>query len=298
METTSTHQGNFRLALEHFDNVLSLYDPDQERDDLLVRALNPGVAVRCFAGWCLWFIGQPDRSLVRVQEAVAIARQISEPHGLVHALVFAAVLHQLRRERPLAQQHADAAMALADEHGLAFYGAMARIVRGWALIRPGNDAQAAEEIRQGMADWERTGAQLLRPYYLALLAESLAPAEHAPALRLLDESLTLARSTGEHMYEAEICRLRGERLLIGPPGDANMQAAEACFEEALAIARQQGALSLELRAAMSLARLDLGHRRKMPARDLVASIYQRFEDGLDTLDLRDARAFLPGDSIS
>ena len=86
MEITHTHQGNFGLALEHGDKVLALYDPDRPGDQLFVDALNAGVAVRCFAGWCLWFMGHPDRALVRIREAVALARRLSEPHGLAHAL--------------------------------------------------------------------------------------------------------------------------------------------------------------------------------------------------------------------
>ena len=201
MEITSTHQGHFRLALEHFDKALSLYDPRQDPDDIFVDALNPGVAVRGFAGWCLWFIGQPDRALVRIEEAVALARDLSEPHGLAHALMFAAVFHQLRRERPIAQQYADAAMALADEHGLVFYGAIAQIVRGWALIGRGNDDHAAEQMRQGLAAWQRTGAQLMRPHFLALLAEACPPTgrKDQEGLQILDEALALAESTGERM---------------------------------------------------------------------------------------------------
>ena len=292
MEITSTHQGNFRVALEHFDTALSLYDPGQD-GDIVVDALNPGVAMRCFAGWCLWFIGQPDRALVRIEQAVALARDLSEPHGLAHALNFAAVLHQLRRERPKAQQYADAAQALAAEHGLVFYGAMAQIVRGWAQIGRGNDHHAAEQMRQGLAAWQRTGAQLMRPHFLALLAEACSPTgREDQGLRLLDEALALAESTGERMYKSEICRLRGERLLRGARGSANVAAAEACFEQSLAVARQQEALSLELRAALSLARLRRDGATHVPARDLILPIYERFEEGFDTVDLREARDLL------
>ena len=292
MEITSTHLGNFRLALEHSDSALSLYEPGQDSNDLFVDALNPGVAVRCFAGWCQWFLGQPDRALVSIQEAVTLARHLAEPHGLSHALVFAAVLHQLRRERALAQQHADAAMALAAEHGLVFYGAMAQIVRGWALIGRGNEEHAAEQVRQGLAGWQSTGAELMRPHFLALLSEACVPAggEEDPGLRVLDEALTLAQSTGEGMYEAEVCRLRGERLLSGARDQADVAAAETYFEQALAIARRQEALSLELRAAMSLARLR--RTRSVPANDLLLPIYDRFQEGFDTLDLREARGLL------
>jgi predicted ATPase len=128
---------------------------------------------------------------------------------LAHALAFAAVFHQLRGERTTAQQYADEAIALSAEHGLPLYQAMARIVRGWALIGHGNDEQAAEEVREGLAAWQRTGAQLMRPHFLALLAEACPPTlQDDSGLRLLDEALALSESTGERYYQAELYRLR------------------------------------------------------------------------------------------
>jgi DNA-binding winged helix-turn-helix (wHTH) protein/tetratricopeptide (TPR) repeat protein len=292
MEITSTHQGEFALALEHFDRALELFEPEHHRGDALRYALDPGVAMRCFAAWSLWFVGRIDRSLARMQEAVALAREHREPHGLAHALVFAAVLHQLRREPPLAQQHADAAIAVSDEHGLALYQAMAMIVRGWSLVgRPGGD-EALGQIRQGLAAWHTTGARLLRPHYLALLVAAQAPSPGDEGLRVLDDALAMAESTGERCYEAELYRLKGERLLAYVSGGAGAAAAEDCFQRSLAIARRQGALSLELRTALSLGRLHQSCGRRDAARDLVAPIYARFAEGFDTPDLRDASALL------
>jgi predicted ATPase len=297
MGITCTHQGRFGLALDHFDAALSLYDPEQERSDVVVDALNAGIAVRSFAGWSLWFIGQPDRALVPVQEAVALARDLSEPHGLAHALAFAAVFHQLRGERTRAQRYADEGIAVSREHGLALYQAMARIVRGWASIGRGDNAHAVEEIRQGLSAWQGTGAELLRPYFLALLAEALAStARENQALRLLDDAIGLAESTGERFYLAELYRLIGERRLAGSPARGSVAAAAACFERSLAIAAEQKALSLELRAAMSLARLQRGHDSYDSARDVVLPVYQRFQEGFDTHDLREARGLLEGNA--
>ena len=135
MEITCTHQGDFALAVEHFDKAMSLYRPDQHRDDAFLYALNPGVAMRCFAAWSLWFCGQPDRALVphagSGERSPASCRNLT---GWRTRSWFAAILHQLRRERQLAQEHADAAIALSTEHGLVLYQAMGTIVRGWALV--------------------------------------------------------------------------------------------------------------------------------------------------------------------
>jgi predicted ATPase len=292
MEITCTHQGRFQLALDHFDSALSLYRSDQERRDAIGDVLDAGIAVRGFAAWSRWFVGQPDRALVSIQEALALARCLAEPHSLAHALAFAAVFHQLRRERPTAQQYADEGIALSAEHGLPLYEAMARIVRGWALIGQGHDEQPADEVRRGLAAWQSTGAQLMRPHFLALLVEASAPTRRDDqGLRLLDEALTLCQSTGESYYEAEIHRLKGERLLtLGRERGVN--AASTCFEQSLAIARRQGALSLELRAAMSLARLHGGPAQSTMARKVLLPVYERFQEGFDTLDLREARSLL------
>ena len=290
MEITRTHQGRFALALDHFEKALALYDPDQHRDDAFAQALSPEVAVRGFAGWSLWFMGCPDRALRRSQEAVAVARQLSEPHGLTHALVFAGVVHQLRRERPLALQYANDAIALAAEHGLVFYGAMARVIRGWALIGGQEDPNAANEIREGMAGWHSTGAQLLRPHFLALLAE--ATPRDDDALVLLDQARALVQATGERCYEAELSRLRGERILRRAGGADDVRTAETCFEESLAIARGQEALSLELRAAMSLARLNGRHSSGSSTHDRLRGVYERFTEGFETADLCEARTLL------
>ena len=80
------HLGEFASAIEHFEKALSLYDPERHRDDAFVYAQNPGVAMRCFAAWALWFLGQPDQALNRMQEALTLARELSEPHGLAYAL--------------------------------------------------------------------------------------------------------------------------------------------------------------------------------------------------------------------
>ena len=161
MEVTCMHLGEFAPAMEHFEKALSLYDPERHRDDAFFYSQNPGVAMRCFAAWALWFLGQPDQALDRMQEALTLARELSEPHGLAHALFFAAILHQLRREERMAQEHAEAAIAISSEHGLVMYQAQATITRGWALIEQGRQEEAIEQMRQGLAAYQATGTELL-----------------------------------------------------------------------------------------------------------------------------------------
>ena len=299
MEITFTHLGDYAQAYEHFKKALVLYDPEVHRDDAFRYALNPGVAMRCFGAWSLWFLGLPDEALTRIQEALSLARELSEPHGLVHALFFAAILHQLRREERLAQEHAEAAIAVAREHGMVMYQAVATTTRGWALIEQGVDEEAVEEMRQGLAAHQATGANLMCPHFLALLAEALAKTRQAEeGLHVLEEALEIAIRTGERSYLAELYRLKGECLLTQSKGRSAAQPAtsladaEDCFNQSIRIAQLQKAKSLELRAVRSAARLYQHQRKRKKARDILAPVYESFTEGFDTLDLREAKTLL------
>jgi predicted ATPase len=124
-----------------------------------------------------------------------------------------------------------------------------------------------------------------------ILAEACGQADQQDdGLRLLAEALAVADNTAERWYEAELYRLKGELLLqcsVAQPAEA-----EACFQQALAVARRQQAKSLELRAAMSLARLWQQQGKDAEARELLGSIYGWFTEGFDTADLQEAKALL------
>ena len=310
MESSFTHLGEFALAIEHFEKALLLYDPERHLDDAFLYALNPGVAMPCLAAWALWYLGRPDQSLDRIQKALALARELSEPNGLAHALMFAAILHQLRREDGMAQARAEAAIAVSSEHGLVMYQAIATITRGWALNEQGRTEEAIEQIRQGLAALQATGTELLRPHFLALLGDALREAgQLEEGLRVLEEALETAHRTREGNYRAELYRIKGELLLLQATGrgvsraatggkavfeaePASVSQAEACFNQSIEIAQHQKAKSWELRAAMSLARLHQNQGKKKEARCLLAQIYETFTEGFDTMDLREAKALL------
>jgi predicted ATPase len=154
------------------------------------------------------------------------------------------------------------------------------------------------QMCQGVAAYEATGAALRRTYFCALLAEAYGRAgQVTEGLRLLAHALTVVRTNGEQVYEAELYRLQGELLLAPagqgqrPPGPSEA-AAESSMQQALDIARRQQAKSLELRAAMSLNRLWQQQGKHQEAYELLASIYGWFTEGFDTADLQEAKALL------
>jgi predicted ATPase len=310
MEITFMHLGEFAQAMEHFEKVLLLYDPERHLDDAFRYTQNQGVATRCHAAWTLWFLGLPDQALDRIQEALTLARELAEPHGLAHAFFFASILHQLRREARIAQEYAEAAIAVSSEHGLALYQAMATLTLGWALIEQGRQEELIEQMRQGLAAHQATGTELMRPHLLALLAEALGKARQAEeGLRLLEEALEVVHRNGDVYYQAELYRTKGELLLMqatgrgvsraAPSGTTAVEAeppvvarAEDCFNQAIKIAQQQKAKTWELRAVTSLARVYQTQGKREEARGLLTQIYDTFTEGFDTVDLREAKALL------
>jgi class 3 adenylate cyclase len=226
-----------------------------------------------------------------MEEALALARRLAHPFSLAAALHFSAHLHQLRREPQAARAQAEAALALCTEQGFGLYGAWSLLPRGWALAQQGEVTEGIAQIRQGFAGLRATGAGLTWPWWLALLAEACGTVGQLDeGLRALEEALAAVQHNEEGHYEAEVYRLKGELLLQEAP--AYQEAAEANFQQALAVARHQQAKSWELRAALSLSRLWQRQGKQEEARQLLAEIYGWFTEGFDTADLQEAKALL------
>jgi predicted ATPase len=187
--------------------------------------------------------------------------------------------------------YAEASLSLAQQYGFPLFVAMGEVFRHWALAEPGQGEECVEPIRAGIAAYQATGAELYRPYFLGLLAESYGRSGCTDkGLQILTEALELTETTGERLYEAELYRLQGQLLLARSPDHCT--AAERCFQQALAIARCQHARLLELRAAVSLSRLWQQQGKRDQARHMLGEVYGWFTEGFDTRDLRAARALL------
>jgi predicted ATPase len=239
----------------------------------------------------LWWLGYPDQGLMRNAEAVTLARQSAHPMSLAFALTGASVFHQFHREGWVVQAHAEAALSLTTEQGFPLFRAFGAILQGWTLAHQGQPQEGLAQIQQGLTAWRATGAETLRPYFLALLAEAYgAMGQPETGMTALTEALMLVEKTGERWYEPELYRLKGT-LLLQRSGDHHAEA-QGCFQQALAVARCQQAKSWELRAGMSLSRLWQQHGKRTEACELLAPIYDWFTEGFDTADLQEARALL------
>jgi predicted ATPase len=283
--------GEFASARAHLEQGMALYDPQRHRSHIFLYGHEPGVWCRCFVSWALWTLGYPDQALTRSHEALTLAQGSSHPHILANTLGYAVRSHQLRREVQATQECAEAEIGLAREHGFVFLLAEATFFRGWALAKQGQGEEGIAQMGQGLAAWRATGAEIGRTYYLALLAEAYGKVGQAEeGLSALAEALALVDQSGERWWEAELYRLKGELLLAR--STENQTEAEACFHQALDVARHQQAKSLELRAAMSLSRLWQQQGKQAEARALLAPIYGWFTEGFDTADLQEAKVLL------
>jgi predicted ATPase len=182
-------------------------------------------------------------------------------------------------------------IALSAKHGLTDWLAWTTSLRGWAMALQGRPDEGAVQIQEGLAASGATGAEVFRPHFLALLADSYMETGCLDdGLNALTEALAITNEHEINNYNAEIHRLKGELLLR--QRDSNAAEALRCFEHAIEIARTQGAKSWELRAKMSLARLLASHGRREEAGAMLGEIYNWFTEGLDTADLKDARRLL------
>jgi predicted ATPase len=289
--TTLFMLGAVAAAHTHFPHGMALYDPQQHRDSVFRYGDDEGVLCHSSAAWTLWYLGYPDQALARSQAAVTLAQQVAHPFSVVYALGLAALFHSFYHGVHAVHERADAAIRLATEQGFPFWIAPSTMLHGWALAHQGRAQEGLEQLTHGLSAFRAAGGEIMRPYYLALLAEAQGT-RGAPetGLTALTEALALVETTGERWHEPELHRLKGALLLQQSAN--NHTEAETCFQHALDLARNQQAKSFELRTATSLARLWQQQGKRQDAHALLAPVYGWFTEGFDTADLQDAKALL------
>jgi predicted ATPase len=306
--STLFHLGELGAAQAYLEQSLTLYDSQRHRSHQFLYGIEPGVFGLTDAAWVLWHLGYPDQARQKSDAARTLAQELSHPFSLGAARVYAAMLRQLRRERPLTQEWAEAAITLAHEQGFPLWLGQGSVLQGWAQAEQGQSEEGISQIRQGLATYQAIGAGLFRSYFLVLLAEAYGKAGQAEdGLAALAEALEVVDTSGERFYEAELYRLKGQLTLqkfqvsgskfqVQNSSASGVRSpaseAEECFLRAIEIAQRQQAKSLELRAVMSLSRLWQHQGKREEARQMLAEIYNWFTEGFDTKDLQEAKALL------
>ena len=290
---TECWKGNFREG----SRILTRFLEEIERNPIETRegmfGVEPAIPGFAMCGLASWFLGRPDQARTLAGRGLAYAEETRHPFSVASALVHSAILELLCRDWQAAADLAARAAQISTTNDFSHFAALSRFLRGAALAEQGNVDHGLPEMLGGLIEHRSVTGRHVNGLMLAFIATARARAGRwEEALQQADEGIALADATPECFYAAELWRVKGELLLGTAPTAKREKAARECFQRALEIARGQAALSLELRSAMSLARVEMRQSTAHEDRERLRSLYASFTEGFDTRDLRDARALL------
>jgi predicted ATPase len=287
---SALHTGDIAGSRSHFDRSIALYDPAEHRALAPRFGQDIRVAALSFRGQALWLLGYPELALADVERSVTDAQEINHGPTSMYALVRLVIINTQCGNYAAAIKLTDELVALATQMGAGFWKAYGMLWQGIGSALTDDPRTAVQNLTSAVDVYRSMGSTLNLPEYLRYLAKAHAQlGQMDDAWRCVDEAITIMRS-GETWYEAELHRVSGEIALMG--GNSDTEKAEAYFQHAVSVARQQQVKSWELRAAMSMARLWRDQGKPRQARELLASVYGWFTEGFDTLDLKEAKALL------
>jgi class 3 adenylate cyclase/predicted ATPase len=291
MGNSLLHAGRIAECRADFDRAMALYNPDQHRALATRFGQDMKVIVLSWRALAQWLLGYPEAALADANEAIRYAREIGHAATLMYALGIAPLVLVARGDYATASQLSDEVIALAEEKRALFWKVFGMRLRGQCLTLTGRANEAVEVLASAADAYRSTGSTALVPldqlYFATAHAEL---GQFADAGSCIGEATAALQKNKDRLWEAEVLRMTGEVAFNS--SEPNVAQAEALFERALAVARQQQAKSWELRAAMSLARLWRSQNKVQQARELLAPVYGWFTEGFDTRDLKEAKALL------
>jgi predicted ATPase/DNA-binding winged helix-turn-helix (wHTH) protein len=285
--------GDQANARRHIERMFNRYVPELHDRPIIRFQFDPWITARMRLAVILWLQGYPDQATRTVERCINDALSINHAVTLCNAFAQGACpIALLIGDLEAAERSVTMLLERAERSGLCFWHADARCFKGVLLIRRGDVPRGLDILRNALDEFSSVTSHTRYDAFLGELAEALGRLGDFPSgLAALDRALDRTERTEGRWYVAELQRIRGELLLMeGAPGAR--AAAEDHFRQALDWARRQGALSWELRAATSLARLLRDHGRSADATVLLQPVYDRFTEGFDTADLKAAKALL------
>jgi predicted ATPase/DNA-binding winged helix-turn-helix (wHTH) protein len=279
-------------AKRHLEHVLVAYVTPDRTSHIVRFQTDQRVVMRVFLARVLWLQGFSDQATRAAHSSVEEARAANHTISLCQALAHAACpLALLTGDLAAAEHYSTMLLDHSTRFVLAFWRAWGRSFQGVLVIQRGDVITGLQLLRAGFDEIGEAGFAIFRLIAI-LMAEALGRAGHiTEGLAAIEEAILRAERTEERYTMAELMRVKGELLLLqGAPGAA--AAAEDHFRQALDWARRQGALSWELRAARSLARLLRHQDRTAEAIAVLQPVYDRFTEGLGTADLVAAKQLM------
>jgi predicted ATPase/DNA-binding winged helix-turn-helix (wHTH) protein len=287
------HLGDQTGARRHIERQVSRYMAPDRRSHAVRFLFDQRVTGRVFLARILWIQGSPDQAMRISRAILEDTRAIDHTVSLCYAQCVAAcsvplfVGDLVAVERSLAML-----LDYSAKHVLVFWHAWVRCLEGALFIKRGNVEAGLRLLRAALDELREGKLALPSTIFVSALAEGLAGVGHVTeGIAAIDEALARSERDEERWYVPELLRVKGELVLREDAPDA-ASIAEDHFRQALHWARGQGALSWELRAATSLARLWRDQDRARAAREILAPVYDRFTEGFETTDLKAAKCLL------
>jgi predicted ATPase len=297
--TSQLIKGNVAGAIDALNEALRRYDPNEhaassQRGQALRARFGQdlGTTIDSYRSWALALSGHPAEAEQAAESALQRSHALEHDHqSRFYALWHAGMAYVLMRNLDKVATIDGELMDRANDRGLPYWQALAHFLRGWRMTRAGDPSTAVDLLQRGLELWSRTGSRIFRPICLAFLADAHAAASQPDlAQRTFGEAVRIMAGTGERWAEAEVHRLYGDMLAR----ISQTTAAMARYDRAVAVAREQGARALELRAATSRARILSEQGRRSEAREVLLPLYRRFQTTCSTPDLIEAQGLLEG----
>jgi class 3 adenylate cyclase/predicted ATPase len=270
---------------------VALYDSQRHHDHAYdYGGHDTGVCAYAHSAITLWVSGFPEQAAQMSAAALELGHRLGHPPSLAHAAWWSATLEQLLRSPEQCRKFAELTIRIGREQGSNMF-VMCPLLLGWTMFESGEVSEGLQNMANAVEATRQSARRFYFDYELLVLAEALLKAgDPDRAQRIIQEALDGITTNRNRLFEAEAHRLAGACLAF--LGGDRLPEAETRLLMAIETADQQGALSFKLRAATNLGRLWRDQNRYLEAHSLISQVYGQFTEGLNTPDLKDARALL------
>ena len=283
-------QGDLAVARAHFEQALRIFDPDRDREAKFRFGPDVGAAATGYLALTNWLLGEAGLARKLMKESISRAIESAHAPTLANAYWVKAVFDAFRDDAEAGRHAAESLLEVSRGHGLGLYLASGVLFSSWARGRLSDSVIGMEELRKALTAYADQGNKMVAPLFQGRLAEFAEEQGAEGPLARIDEALALAQQTGERWTDAFLHRIRGDILLKADP--ENLTHAEDAYRTAIAIAREQGARTLGLQAALKLSNLHQSTGRPAEAHDILAPALEGFSPIAELPEIAEAQALL------
>jgi class 3 adenylate cyclase/tetratricopeptide (TPR) repeat protein len=280
-------RGEFNEALCELERGIAGFDPTAHKFTSWAGG-EPGEQCHLYAAFIKWMRGHPTDAIEHCDQAIELSKAVGNKFSFANTLAFVTVVHAMDRDKAMALQFANQAVEICKEQSNAFWLNFSRALQSWADTSNRDPSECADEMGRAITDFRSTGARALAAFLLTRQAECLLESGRLPdAFAVINDAQAVVDETGERCWKSDLLRVKGEILAVMEDN----QSAEviASFSSAIEIAKQQGAASWALRAAICLAKYSKGSDAETNANSELSGLCDLYSGCVGLTDLNEAR---------